>query len=315
MSEALPDFVSRRRPVWAELESLLARRTLTLDEVTRLDALYRRATNDLALAQRRYAGTDVHRFLNQLCASARRSIYRPHGSTLEALRAFYARTLPRMVRETLPLTQLSAALLLLGVVLGAVAVALHPDGELLLVPAEIRGWISRHELWSEGILSVETPGSMALAIFLNNLRVAFSAALLGITAGLGTVIVLFHNGVFLGAVVTACFRGGLGWNIITFMSAHGPVELSLICLCSGAGLHVGRALLDPGERSRRVALAQHGQTAMRMVIGLAPFVVLIGIVEGFISPGPYFPTALKLLTGAATGFGFWRWLLRSGRSP
>ena len=67
-------------------------------------------------------------------------------------------------------------------------------GALLLVPAEIRGWISRHELWSEGILSVETPGSMALAIFLNNLRVAFSAALLGITAGLGTVIVLFPLG-------------------------------------------------------------------------------------------------------------------------
>ena len=97
------------------------------------------------------------------------------------------------------------------------------------------------------------------------------------------------------------------------MSAHGPVELSLICLSAAAGLHVGRAMLDPGERSRRVALAQHAQTSLRIVLGLAPFVVLIGIVEGFVSPGPYFPSALKVLTGAVTGFGFWRWLLRSGR--
>lgn len=313
MSEALPDFVARRRPVWTELEALLALPRRSLDDVTQLDTLYRRATNDLAIAQRRYPGTDVHRFLNQLCASAGRVISGGRGAPLEELRTFYTRTLPRLVRETLPLTQLSAGLLMMGAVLGALGVALHPDGELLLVPADLRGFIASHELWTEGILGVETPASMALEIFLNNLRVAFLAALLGITAGLGTVVVLFRNGVFLGAVVTACFRGGLGWNIVTFMSAHGPVELSLICLCSGAGLHIGRALLDPGERSRRVALAQHTQTALRLVLGLAPFVVLIGIVEGFVSPGPYFPSALKIVVGVATGFGFWRWLLRSGR--
>jgi uncharacterized membrane protein SpoIIM required for sporulation len=313
MSEALPDFVARRTPEWNELESLLARPKLTLDEVSQLDALYRRATNDLALAQKNYASTDVHRFLNQLCANADRTIYKSRGSTFEELRTFYSRTLPRLVRETLPLTQLSAAFLLLGVILGALTVALHPDGELILVPADIRGWISRHELWTDGILGVETPGSMALLIFLNNLRVAFFAALLGITAGLGTALVTFYNGAFLGAVVTACFRGGLGWNILTFMSAHGPVEMSIICICAGAGLHVGRALLDPGERSRRVALANNAQTSLRIVLGIAPFVVLIGIVEGFVSPGQYFPSALKIMTGALTGFGFWRWLLRSGR--
>ncbi len=313
MSEALPDFVARRTPGWNELESLLARPKLTLDEVTQLDALYRRTTNDLALAQKNYANTDVHRFLNQLCANADRTIYRARGSTLEDLRTFYSRTLPQFVRQTLPLTQLSAGFLLLGVILGALTVALHPDGELLLVPVDLRGFIASHELWTESLLGVETPGGLALHIFLNNLRVAFSSAVLGITAGLGTVLVLVHNGVMLGAIVTACFRGGLGWHILTFMSAHGPVELSLICICGGAGLHVARSLLDPGEKSRRAALANNGQTSLRIVLGVAPFVVLIGIVEGFVSPGSYFPTALKVLIGALTGFGFWRWLLRSGR--
>ncbi len=316
MAEALPAFVARRRPEWTALEHLLTRAkaaSLTLNDVAELDRLYRRASADLATSQKHYAQTEVHRFLNQLCASAWSSIYQARGGRWESLKSFYTHTFPRLVVETLPLTQLSAALLMLGAALGALTVWLHPDGAQLLVPAEIRGWIARRELWTDGVLGVETPGTLAFEIFINNLRVTLMAFALGITAGIGTVAITIYNGLFLGAVVAACFRGDLGWNILTFMAAHGPVELSIICIASGAGLHLGRALIDPGERARRTALAQHAQTSLKLVLGCAPFVVAIGVVEGFVSPGAYFPSALKLLVGAATGFGFWRWMLRSGR--
>jgi hypothetical protein len=42
--------------------------------------------------------------------------------------------------------------------------------------------------------------------------------------------------------------------------------------------------------------------------------VLIGFVEGFISPGPFFPWPLKLAVGLLTGVGLWRWLLTSGKN-
>jgi uncharacterized membrane protein SpoIIM required for sporulation len=317
MAEPLPAFVARRKPEWTQLEGMLAKvrgKGLSLAELTTLDGLYRRASADLAVAQGAYAGTDVVRFLNQLCATAYATIYKPRGAPLESLRVFYLRTFPRLVREVLGPIQLAAALMGFGVVLGVLTVLLHPDGEQVLVGAELRSYIGRGELWTDQALIGRTPSEMATQIFLNNLRVMISAFALGVTGGVMTVVVLLGNGLHLGAVITSCFRGGVGWNILNFISAHGPVELSLISIAGGAGLHLGRALIDPGERSRGAAVKEHAQVAVQLVLGAAPFMVLIGVVEGFVSPGPFFPWPLKIAVGVLSGFGFWRWLLRTGHA-
>jgi uncharacterized membrane protein SpoIIM required for sporulation len=314
MAEPLPAFVARRRPEWTQLEALLARqkaKSLTLADLTTLDALYRRVSADLAVAQAAYAGTDVQRFLNQLCATTYASIYKPRGVQWESLKTFYLRTFPGLVREVVGPIQLAAAIMGFATVLGVLTVLLHPDGAQVLVPADLRAFINRGELWTDSALGGgRTPSLMAVEIFTNNLKVMISAFALGVTAGLGTVLVLFSNGLFLGATMAACFRGGVGPNILTFIAAHGPVELSVICIAGGAGLHMGRALIDPGERSRAVALRAHAQVAVQLILGSAPFMVLIGVVEGFVSPGPFFPWPLKLAVGVLSGFGFWRWLLR-----
>lgn len=313
MAEALATFVARRRPDWTQLEAMLARqrsKKLTLGELSSLDALYRRVSADLAVAQGAYAGTDVLRFLNQLCAQGYAAIYEPRGAPVDSLRTFYLRTFPRLVRETLGPIRLAAALLGFGVVLGALTVLLHPEGGRTLVGAELRNFIDRGELWTDQALGPHTPSEMAVQIFLNNLKVMISAFALGVTGGVLTVVVLLGNGLHLGAVVTACFQGGVGWNILSFITAHGPIELSLICIAGGAGLHLGRALIEPGERTRAAAVREHAQVAVQLVLGAAPFMVLIGIVEGFVSPGAFFPWPLKAVVGALSGYAFWRWLLR-----
>ena len=316
MAEPLPAFVARRKPEWTRLETMLARqrkRELTLADVSELDALYRRTSADLAFAQSAYPATDVLRFLNQLCARAYGAIYRPRGRGLEALRTFYGQTFPRLVRQTLPMTQAAAALLCFGILVGAVTVLLHPDGALLLVPPDLRQIISRGELWTDSALSAATPTELAAEIFFNNLRVMIAAFALGVTAGLGTVLIVLNNGVHMGAVVAACFQAGVGPNILTFMAAHGPVELSLICISGGAGLFIGQAMIEPGERSRGTAVKEHAQVAVQLLLGCAPFMVAIGVVEGFVSPGPFFPWPLKAAVGVLSGLALWRWLLRSGR--
>lgn len=313
MAEPLAAFVARRRPDWQALEALLAPgRPLALADVTTLDGLYRRASADLALAQRHYAGTDVVRFLSQLCARAYRDIYRPRGHRGEALRAFYAVTFPALVRRTGASIAFAAGLVALGVALGAVTVWLHPDGARLLLDAELRGWIERRELWTDSALASRTPVELAALIFTNNLRVAIAAFALGITAGLGTAATALYNGVHLGAVLAACAQQGVASNLLEFMAAHGPVELSIICIAAGAGLHVGQAVLDPGEASRAAALRTHAREGVQLVLGCAPFLVAIGVVEGFVSPGDLFPWPLKVLAGLVTGVAFWRWLLRGG---
>ena len=169
--------------------------------------------------------------------------------------------------------------------------------------------IERRELWTDTALDFHNPSEMAALIFTNNLKVSFGAFAFGITAGLGT-------GGQQSPQVNAVVQGEehsaqheLLGGILTFMAAHAPVELSIISLTAGAGLVIGHALIEPGERSRASWLKERAQLAVRLVLGCAPFLIAIGIVEGFVSPGSFFPWPLKVVMGALSFAAFWRYVL------
>lgn len=312
LAVGLADFVTRRRPEWQRLGELLERltaRALGLDQLSTLDRLYRRASADLAHAQAAFPGTDVARSLNQLCGRAYGAIYRAPPLTAGSIRRFFAHDFPSAVQQTISYTLLSAGVLLLGVLLGATAVALEPGSAQRLVPPELLAFIERRELWTDVALTTHTPSEMATGIFLNNLRVSFAAFAAGVSAGFGTLLLLLYNGMFLGAVTSACVQHGVGEGIFSFIAAHGPVELSIISIAGGAGLVVGHAIIEPGERRRASFLRERARLAVRLVLGCAPFLVAIGIVEGFVSPGTFFAWPLKALVGVASFVGFWRYLL------
>ncbi len=314
MAAALGEFVARRQPQWDALGALLKKLAggrMTLEELDRLDRLYRQASADLAQAQSFYAGTDVHRFLNQLCAQAYGEIYRSRADRPAAIRAFFARDFPQAVREELRYVAVAAGLMGLGLVLGATTVAIVPQGVALFVPEQIQSVVNQGKLWTDFDGS---SSALAVDILTNNLSVTFKAFAFGITAGIGTVLTLILNGLSIGALVAFTFQHGLGWRLLEFIAAHGWVELSVISLTGAAGLMIGHALIDPGERPRGEAMRERAGKAVRIVLGCAPFLALIGVVEGFISPGTLFPAAAKVAIGAGLGLGFWGYLLRAGRA-
>ncbi|MBU8899436.1 stage II sporulation protein M [Corallococcus sp. M34] len=317
MAPSLPGFVSRRRPDWEALSGLLARQrsgTLRLEELRTLDALYRRAAADLAHAQTFFPGTDAHRFLNQLCGQAYAAIYQPPRERWAAVRDFYRRDFPATLRRELRFVGVSAALLCLGILLGALVVLLEPRGAELLVPERVRASIAAGRMWTDDLLSVTPPHTVASRIATNNLSVTLFAFASGLLLGLGTLYTLINNGVQLGAIGALCLREGLAHGFFDFISAHGPVELSIIVIAGGAGLMVGQALVDPGELPRGQALARRGREAVKLVLGCAPFLAFIGCVEGFVSPGSLFPTWAKAALGLALGALLWSYLLRTGRT-
>lgn len=318
MTEPLPRFVERRRPAWDELSAMLDRLdrgALSLEEISRLDLAHRRAAADLALATAAYPGTDVVRFLNQLCARAYQGIYTVRPERGRALRVFFASEFPRLVRAEWRFIAAATALLVFGVALDALTLLSDPGQAVNLVDAQLREWVSRKALWTDSLLENMPPSSAATMILTNNLQVTIAAFGLGLTFGLGTVFVLVTNGRHLGALVVHCAQNGLGPSILTFMAAHGPVELSIICITGGAGLMVGHALVAPGDLPRAAALRLRAGRAVRMVLGCAPFLAAIGVVEGFVSPGDLFSPPLKVALGASLFLGFWAYLLRAGGLP
>src|SRR5439155_6318139 len=103
------EFTARRRPDWQRLEDLLARAGvrggpagLGPAEVVELASLYRRATGDLARAQRDWPGGQVELYLNGLAARGHAALYRPVGGIRRRIATFYGSTLPQTYRGAWP---------------------------------------------------------------------------------------------------------------------------------------------------------------------------------------------------------------------
>jgi uncharacterized membrane protein SpoIIM required for sporulation len=96
------------------------------------------------------------------------------------------------------------------------------------------------------------------------------------------------------------------------MVGHGVLELSCIFIAGGAGLLIGSAMVIPGDLSRADALKSRGKDAVRLMMGVAVFLVVAGLIEGFISPAPINPK-IKFSIGALTGLALYSYLLVAGR--
>jgi uncharacterized membrane protein SpoIIM required for sporulation len=163
-------------------------------------------------------------------------------------------------------------------------------------------------------LPVAEQASVAAQIFTNNIQVTFLAFAGGIAVGLGTAAVLIYNGLLLGAVGGLAVTGGSGSPFFELVVAHGVLELSCIVVAAAAGLRIGWALVEPGVRRRLDALREESQSAIQIILGTMPWLILAGLVEGFVTPAGH-GTLVNALIGFALGGLFWTLLVVRGRAP
>jgi hypothetical protein len=63
------------------------------------------------------------------------------------------------------------------------------------------------------------------------------------------------------------------------------LELPAIFIAGGAGLILGRGLLDPGTLPRREALAASGSRAIRLLLGVVPMLIIAGASRVYLTCG------------------------------
>ena len=310
--------MSQRRARWQELDALVGRagrraEALGPDGVRRLGALYRASAADLALARRRFAGDPVVPRLETLVARARPLVYervRRGGTLLEFAMTGYW----RRVRERPGLLLVSALLLFGPWVLSAVWAVRDPGAASGVVPSEYRSVTEPRERRTDLGLTTDEQAAFSSEIFTNNIRVTLVAFAGGIAAGLGTAVLLVYQGVLFGAITGLSIWAGNGEAFFELVAAHGVLELSCVVVASAAGLRMGWALVSPGHRRRGAALATEARVAVEIVLGTAPWLVLAGLVEGFLTPrGLGLTTAVVL--GVALGAVYWALVLWRGRPP
>ncbi len=146
----------------------------------------------------------------------------------------------------------------------------------------------------------------------NNITVCFLTFAGGILAGLGTLYMLFNNGLQIATVLTCCAQHHMALSLVSFMTAHGALELPSIMFAGAAGLRLGAGILFPGMLRRRAALALAGVEAVQLIAGTIPLLIIAGTLEAFLSP-THAPIALKFSVGAVLFTGLLLWLGEGGR--
>jgi uncharacterized membrane protein SpoIIM required for sporulation len=309
----LERFLAERTDGWTELEALVDRARgqvgrLGSDEILRLGQLYRLAAADLALARRSFPSAAGTERLGQLVVRAHSLVYARQGREESAGR-FLSRTLWRRIHENGRCLGISAAVLVGAAVLGSLWALFEPASASGLLPAGSH--VSVHSRGAFYGISVPARGGLAVTIFVNNIEVSLLAVAGGFTFGILTVYSLAYNGALLGILGTFEWRGGSFGQFLRLVVPHGLLELSCIALAGAAGLSIARALIDPGRGSRADALAAIRPRLGATVLGMALFLVVAGLTEGFVTPWDL-PTAAALGVGLVLAGGFWGMVIWRG---
>jgi uncharacterized membrane protein SpoIIM required for sporulation len=187
---------------------------------------------------------------------------------------------------------------------GALWAVADPDHASGAVPGIYRS-ISERRQPSRDLGRAATSGpAVSSQIFTNNIRVTFMAFAGGIALGLGSALVLLYNGAFLGIIAGLASASGNGKLLAQFVIAHGVLELSCIVVGGTAGLRLGLALISPGYRPRSEVLIEEGRRTVEIVLGTMPWLVVAGLVEGFITPAAL-GFGVVLPVGLGLGAIFW----------
>ena len=313
----LERFLTEREPAWNELSELVRRAQgradrLGVDGTSRLGALYRATAADLALARRRWPGDPITNRLASLVGQARQLVYsaKPRRT---AVKNFFARRYWQLVLERPLYLWLAAAMLFAPALLSAAWAMSDPGNAAAFVPDAFSDSVQSRPEGTDLGLSGDEQAAFSSQIFTNNIRVTFLAFAGGIAAGLGTVFVLVFNGITFGAISGLAIESGFTSFFFELVSPHGVLELTCIVVCAAAGLRMGWALVDPGYRPRTTALVEEGRVGIEIVLGTAPWLVLAGIVEGFVTPKGL-GLAGAIVFGVALAAVYWAVLLTRGRA-
>ena len=115
----------------------------------------------------------------------------------------------------------------------------------------------------------------------NNISVAFRCFAGGMLVGIGTLLVLFFNGMFMGSIAGHLTRLDYVDTFYPFVVGHGSFELTAIVFSGAAGLRLGYGILNPGQSSRLDSLRKAGRDVVPMLYGIVLMLIIAAFLEAF----------------------------------
>lgn len=258
---------------------------------------YIQLTNDLAYAQTYYEKSKTLLYLNALASQAHQKIYKNKKESRNRIISFWKTEFPLFFKQYH--STLGIAFLIFGIatIIGSIS-AINDSTfvRLILGDAYVNETLKNI---AEGDPAAIYKGGSEIGSFLgitiNNIRVAFLAFAWGALFSIGTVYVLFSNGVMLGAFITFFYTQDVFFEANKQIWLHGTIEISVIVIAGCAGLIMGNSFLFPKTFSRRVSFMKGAKEGLKVVVSTIPFFIIAGFIEGFITRYTNMPDWLAFL--------------------
>ena len=251
---------------------------------------------DLSYARTFYPFSNTVRYINGLAADIYINIYKNKKEQRDRIAHFFSTEVPLTIRAH-HRTLLFA--LITFMVFIAIGVFSAREDQTFVRAVLGDGYVDMTErnIANDdpfGVYKDDNEFFMFVRIAFNNILVSFYAFVLGITLGLGTIYMLFKNGLMLGVFEYMFFQHGLGIKSLLVVFIHGTLEISAIVIAGGSGLVLGKALLFPGTYTRLQSLTRGAKDAVKIIVSLIPVFITAAVFESYVTRHTEMPVWLSV---------------------
>ena len=325
----LPHFIAEERGYWTELEQILKKldahpeRRMSVAEIKQFHYLYQRASAALAKVRTFCSEPELQGYMEALVGRAYAEIHatRDKSQRFKPLSWFF-HTFPQTFRRHLAAFWLSLGVMLAGAAFGALALALDTDAKAVLMPfSHLQQHPAdrvRQEEQADADRMAGKKARFSSLLMQNNISVSIRTLALGMTWGIGTIMLLFYNGVLLGAVALDYCAAGQSVFLLGWLLPHGSIEIPAILLAGQGGFVLAGALIGRGRPQRlKIRMRLIAPDLVTIIAGVSLLLVWAGIIEAFLSQyhAPALPYSAKIAFGTVELVLLGVFLARSGIKP
>lgn len=246
---------------------------------------YIELTNDLAYAQTFYGKSKTEQYLNELAIRAHQLIYKDQKSSNNKVLHFFKHEIFEAIWHIRRPLLYALLIFLLASLIGIVS-SKYDNDFVRLIMGDSYVNMTIENIKKGNPAAVYQSGSEwggALAITINNVKVAFYAFIFGLFASVGTGYILLINGIMVGSFHYMFYQYGVLDEAMSAIWIHGTIELSVIVIAGGCGIALGNSILFPKTYTRLESFKRAAKQASKVLISTVPFFIVAGFLEGFVT--------------------------------
>ena len=276
-------FIRQNAEKWKHFEDIVRLRTKRDPDT--LARLFIELTDDLSYARTFYPRSVVTRYLNSITARFHQEIIKNKKEQRRRIAAFWTQEQPALIRLHWKEMIVSLSVFVVGAIIGILSSAFD-DGFVRLVLGDSYVKVTLENIHKGDPMAVYKSMNnvdMFLGVTINNLMVAMVAFALGTLFSVGSGYIIFTNGVMLGAFHHFFYTKGLLLTCVASVWIHGAMEIPAVIIAGGAGIVVGNSILFPGTYTRTASFMRGAREGLAILVGVVPFFVVAGVLEGFVT--------------------------------